>query len=63
MVSDCTKWLFLNAELCMVRSTLIGINPAEITYYPLMTSLHRCTGSCNYLSLKICVEKKKIHKC
>ena len=47
----------------MVRSTLIGINPAEITYYPLMTSLHRCTGSCNYLSLKICVEKKKIHKC
>ena len=58
-----TKCLFLNEEPCMVRSTLIDLNPVELKYYPLVISLNKCTESCNVLSRKICVPKetKYIH--
>ena len=53
-----TKCLFLNDELCMVRPTLIDMNPVELKYYPFMISLNKCTGSCSVLSPKICVPKE-----
>ena len=53
-----TKCLFLNDELCMVRPTLIDMNPVELKYYPFMISLNKCSGSCNVLSPKICVPKE-----
>ena len=58
-----TKCLFLHDESCMIRPVLIDLNSVELKYYPFMTSLDRCIGSCNVLSLKICVpkERKDIH--
>ena len=53
-----TKCMFLNDEKCMVRSTLIDLNPVELKYYPFMISLNKCTGNCNVLSPKICVPKE-----
>ena len=53
-----TKCLFLNDEPCMVRPTHIDLNPAELKYYPFMSSLNKCMGSCSILSPKICVLKK-----
>ena len=43
-----TKCLFLNDEPCMIRPTLMDMNPVELKY----------TGSCNVLSPKICVLKE-----
>ena len=57
-VSGRTKCLFLNNETCMVRRTLIDMNHVELKYYPFMISLNKCTGSCNFLSSKICVSKE-----
>ena len=37
----------LNNEPCMIRPTLIDLNPVEFNYYPLMISLDKCSGSCN----------------
>ena len=42
----------------MVRPTIIDMNHSELKYYPFMTSLNKCTGSCNVLSPKIFVPKK-----
>ena len=42
----------------MVRSILIDLNSAELKYYPFMISLEKGTGSCNFLSPKICVPKE-----
>ena len=53
-----TKCLFLNDEPCMVRTTLIDMNPVELQYYPFMISLGECTGSCNVSFPKICVPKE-----
>ena len=55
--ADLTKCLFLNNEPCMVRPTLINMNPNELKYYPFMISLNKCTGSCNVLSPKIYIPK------
>ena len=52
------KCLFLNAEPCMVRPTLIDLNHVELKYYPFMLSLNKCTGSYNVSSPKICVPKE-----
>ena len=52
-----TKFLFLN-EPCMIRETIIDMNPNELRYYPFMISFNKCTGSCNVLSPKICVPKE-----
>ena len=56
-MSDRTKCLLLNDEPCMVRPTLIDMNPVELIYYPFMISLNKRTGSCNVLSPNICVPK------
>ena len=49
------KRMFLNDDPCMVRPTLIDLNPVELKYYPFMITLGKCTGSYNVLSPKICV--------
>ena len=53
-----TKYLFLNDEPCTVRPTLIDMNRIELKYYPFMISLNKCTGSCNVLSPKICLQNE-----
>ena len=55
LACDRTKSLFLNDEPCMVRPTLIDINPNELKYYPFMPSLNKSNGSFNVLSPKTCV--------
>ena len=57
-VSDQTKSLFLNDVPCIVRPTLIDLNPVDHKYYPLMISLNTCTGNCNVLSPNISVPKE-----
>ena len=57
-VSLATKCMFLNDEPCIVRPTLIDMNPVELKYYPFMISINKSTGSCNVLSPKICVAKE-----
>ena len=56
-LSDQTKCLLLNDEPCMVRPTLIYLNPVQLKYYSFMISLNKCPRSCNVLSPKICVTK------
>ena len=58
-VTDLTKCLFLNDEPCMVRPTIIDMNPVELKFYSFMVSLNKCIGSCNVLSPKIYVQKKQ----
>ena len=53
-----TKYLSLNDEPCMVRPTLIYLNPVGLIYYPLIISLGKYNGSCNVLSPKTCVSKE-----
>ena len=36
----------MNNEPCMVRPTLIDMNPNELKYYSFMISLNKCTGDC-----------------
>ena len=43
-VSGRTKCLFLN-DPCMVRPTLIDMNPVELECYSFMISLNKCTGN------------------
>ena len=62
-VSDQIKCLFLNDGPCMVRPTLIDMNPVELKYYPFMISIDKCTGSCNALSPNMCSKRNKRHKC
>ena len=38
---------------------LIDLNLIELKYYPFMISLDTCNGSCNVISPKICVPRKK----
>ena len=54
-----TKCVSLNDEPCIVRSTIIDLNPVELKCYPLIISLDKCNGSFNVLSPKICVSKDK----
>ena len=58
LARDRIKCLFLNNEPCMVRPTLINMNPNELKCYPFMISLNKCTGSFNVLSPKLCVFKE-----
>ena len=55
-----TECLSLNEEPCMVRPTLIDLNPVELKYYPFMISLDKCSGSCNVLTPKTCVLKQML---
>ena len=54
-----TKCVSLNDETFMIRPTLIDLNPFQLNYYPFLISLDKCSGSCNVLSPKMCVSKKK----
>ena len=58
LAGDQTKCLFLNDELCMVRPTIIYMNPVELKYYPFVISLNKCIGSCNALSPKKCLREE-----
>ena len=60
-VADRKKCMFLNDEPCMVKPTLIDLNPVELNYYSFMISLDKCNGSCNILSPKICIPKNTKH--
>ena len=42
----------------MVRPTLNDLNPVELKFYPFMTSLGKCNGSCNVLSPLMWFPKK-----
>ena len=42
-----TKYLFLNDEPCMVRPTLVDMNPNDLKYYLIIISLNKRTGKCN----------------
>ena len=56
-----TKSKALNNKVCMIRPTLIDLNPVEHNYYPFIISLNKGSGSCNAaddLSTKICVPSK-----
>ena len=50
--------MYLNDKPCMVRPTLIDMNPNELKYYPFLISLNKCAGSCNVLSPKMRVPKE-----
>ena len=39
LASNQKKCLFLNDELCMVRPTLIDMNPVKFKYYPFVISI------------------------
>ena len=56
------KCVSLHDEPCMVRPTLIDLNPVEPKYYSFVISLDKCNGRCNVLSPKICVPKKTKYK-
>ena len=46
----------------MIRPAFIDLNPVDPKYYPFMSSLDKCSGSCNsadVLSTNICVRSKK----
>ena len=62
LARDRTKCLFFNDEPCMVRPTLINLNPVELKYYPFMISLDKFTGSCLFSKNK-CSKRNKRHKC
>ena len=55
LAHDQRKCIFFNDEPCIVRPTLIDMNPFELKYYPFMNSLNKCPGNCNVLSPKICL--------
>ena len=42
-----TKCVSLNGESCKARTILTDLNPDQLKYYPFMTSLDKCHGSCN----------------
>ena len=54
------QYLFLNDDPCMVRPTLIDVNPVELKCYPFMISLVKCAESFKDLSPKICVQSMSI---
>ena len=60
--SESLATIFLNDEPCMVRPTIIVMNPNELNSYPFLISLNECKGSCNVLSPKIWVPKEVRHK-
>ena len=57
-----SKFESLSSEPCMARPALTDLDPVKLNHYhPSMTSLDKCSGSCNAvydLSTKICVPSK-----
>ena len=58
-VADLIKCLFLNDVPCMVRPTLIDMNPVELKYYSFIISLNKCTGSVMSYLQKYMFQKKQ----
>ena len=50
------KCVSLNNEPCIIRPTLIDLNPVELK--PCMISLDKCSESCNVLSPKIYIRRE-----
>ena len=42
LAAECVS---LNDEPCMIRPTLIDLNPADLKYYPFMISLDKRSGT------------------
>ena len=58
-----TKFLLLNDEPCMVRPTLIDMNPKELKSYQFKISLNTCARSCFvFIPKNMCSKKNKRHK-
>ena len=53
-----TKCVSLYGKPCMVRPSLIEVNPAELKYYLLKINLDKYSGSYSVLLPKICVPEK-----
>ena len=53
------KYLSLDDEPCMARSTLFDLNPAALKHHPFMIS--KCNGSCNVFLQKYVFQRKR-HK-
>ena len=56
-----TKFVSLNNEACMIRPTLIDLDPDEIKYYRFMISLDKYSGISNSIdafATKICIPSK-----
>ena len=55
------KCVSMNNQPCLVRPTLIDLNPDKHHYYPFIVSMSRCDGSCNTLEDpfgRICIPNK-----
>ena len=62
--SSTTKCMSVNNKPFMARPTLIGLNIVKRIYFPLMSSLDNCNGSCNGvddLSSKIGILRETKH--
>ena len=51
LAHDWTKCMILNDEPCMVRPTIINLDPVKTEYYPCLVSKN------------ICNKRSKTHKC
>ena len=45
--SSTTKCMSVNNKPFMARPTLIDLNIVKLIYFPLMSGLDKCSGSCN----------------
>ena len=64
--SSAITYVSLNNKPCMIRSTPIDFNSAELNYYPFMVSLGKCSESLNsiddwYTKIWILTETKGIN--
>ena len=53
-----TKCLSISNKPSIVRPTAIDWNPVEFKHYPFIITFDNCSGSCNFLSPKLCVPKE-----
>ena len=58
LARDQTKCISLNDDTFTIGPNLVDLNPVKLRYYTFMISLHKCSGSCNVLSPKVCVPKE-----
>ena len=53
-----TKFLILNDESCMVRHTVVDMNPNELKFYSFMITFNKYARSCNVLTPKVYIPKE-----
>ena len=46
-ISDCSKCIFLNIELCLTETSPTELDPNELHHYRFIASLDRSNGSCD----------------